>query len=268
MDVFHTFRRSGDENTGAAGASEELTEQFLTLADVWPSAADLIHAAEARLFSSPVRAWRRYRLIEVALQERESETTRAWLRSQEEQARHLGAVARQRAQELADLHTLAEAERARQRTPRPMSAREDQTQAVGDGCAKVASQPWAQNWQREWQPIMRVLGGARELGKLDELVQGNQFKFSTTELIEALRKWRSSRELGVVPEKSDQVLGRALRGFSPSFEWRSGNPGADEKARRTLLLVECYQAGKVADDDDELDGLLHSAGFGALLQVA
>lgn len=134
--------------------------------------------------------------------------------------------------------------------------------------ASAAAQPWAQEWQREWQPIMRVLGGAQSLGKLAALVDGSEFQFAPPDLIAALLKWDGGRKSGVVPQKSEQTLSRALKGFAPGFSWRTGNPGAEEKEQRISLLVECYQLGKEADNDDELGGLLDFAGLGPLLRVA
>ena len=134
--------------------------------------------------------------------------------------------------------------------------------------ASAAAQPWAQEWQREWQPIMRVLGGAQSLGKLAALVDGCEFRFAPPDLIAALLKWDGGRKSGVVPQKSEQTLSRALKGFAPGFSWRTGNPGAEEKDERISLLAECYQLGKEADNDEELGGLLDSAGLGPLLRVA
>ncbi|EPZ14892.1 hypothetical protein M622_17690 [Thauera terpenica 58Eu] len=135
--------------------------------------------------------------------------------------------------------------------------------------ASTAAQPWAQEWQREWQPIMRVLGGAQSLGKLDELLKGTEFQFAPTDLIKALRKWDETGRWGAVPKKTDQVLASTLRRFVPSHTWLTGNRGsAEEKEQRISLLVECYQIGKEADNDEELGRLLESAGVGPLLRVA
>lgn len=133
----------------------------------------------------------------------------------------------------------------------------------------AAAQPWAQEWQRTWQPVMRVLGGAQLLGKLGELMEGCEFQFATTDLIAALRKWDETGKWGTVPKRSGPLLARALRGFAPDFTWLTGNRGsAEEKEQRISLLLECYQIGKEADDDEELGGLLDSAGLGPLLRVA
>lgn len=135
--------------------------------------------------------------------------------------------------------------------------------------ASAAAQPWAQEWQREWQPIMRVLGGAQSLGKLDELLKGTEFQFAPTDLIKALRKWDETGRWGAVPKMTVPVLASALRRFVPSHTWLTGNRGsAEEKEQRISLLVECYQIGKEADNDEELGRLLESAGVGPLLWVA
>ena len=148
--------------------------------------------------------------------------------------------------------------------PAEAEAKEARTRDAG-----TAAKPWAQEWQREWQPIMRVLGGAQSLGKLAALVEGCEFRFAPSDLIAALLKWDGGRKSGVVPQKSEQTLSRALKGFAPGFSWLAGNRGsAEEKEQRISLLVECYQIGKEADNDEELGRLLESAGVGPLLRVA
>ena len=156
------------------------------------------------------------------------------------------------------------AEAAPASAPAEAEAKEARTRDAG-----TAAKPWAQEWQREWQPIMRVLGGAQSLGKLAALVEGCEFRFAPSDLIAALLKWDGGRKSGVVPQKSEQTLSRALKGFAPGFSWLAGNRGsAEEKEQRISLLVECYQIGKEADNDEELGGLLDSAGLGPLLRVA
>lgn len=126
MDVFHTFRRSGDENTGAAGASEGLTEQFLTLAEVGPSAADLTHAAAGQnLIERPFREWRQSRLRAEASRAQEEERARA-------HARQLDYMVSRNHERNDAGRALAEIERGRVITAKPESGL---NRARGQGAA-------------------------------------------------------------------------------------------------------------------------------------
>lgn len=147
---------------------------------------------------------------------------------------------------------------------------------VEDGdCESAGLQPWARAWINDWAPLLRTLGGAEslgrnKLGKLMELDKGNypldglRLKFTATDLLRALEKWRGDTKVGVLPPYKDQTLSKALRQAHPDFSWPDGNAhGEAEREKLIGLLVECYGAGKALDNDGELPPHLQAVGLAA-----
>jgi hypothetical protein len=109
-------------------------------------------------------------------------------------------------------------------------------------------QQWAQLWHAEFDPLFRTIGGSAKLGTMNDLLDGHQLKFATTDLCCALEKFDNR----TVPDKSPETLAKQLRLLYPDFSWATGNGGAD-RAALIEKIKDAYAEGKVLDDDQELN---------------